>query len=273
MFADSHRNQNLTVVTSHYLGGPWLVSNSPTLLQSLGWLNSTLPVIFAHASFITASDFHSLRETNQYISTTPESELHYGHGHPFAELIQDQASLGVDTHFTFSPYMAWQARLWLQDLRIERYEDVIIDHKKIPVDNPMSTEQAFNLITRAGALALRRPDLGIIAAGAKADIVILDGESPNMLGWTDAVAAIILHSHVGDVEHVLVGGEWRKRDGKMVYPGYTEVKRRFLQSARRIQNIWKQKDWPSLDEGLYMNTTKWGHTEVIDTMAGNGTGY
>lgn len=53
-----------------------------------------------------------------------------------------------------------------------------------------------------------------IAAGAKADLVIFDGGSPGKLGWLDPVEAVINHSNVGDVEHVIVGGTFVKRDGK-----------------------------------------------------------
>ena len=269
----SPRTENLSVVTTHSLAGPWAVGNTPTLLNSLGWLNTSVPVVFSHASFITAPDFHALRSTNQYISTTPESELHYGHGHPVAHLIQDQAALGIDTHFTYSADMLGQARLWLQELRMKQFQQVL-DDQRIPVNSPMSVEQAFYLITRAGGLALRRPDLGIIAVGAKADLAIFDGESPGLLGWGDAVAAIVLHAHVGDIEHVLIGGEWVKRDGKLLFDGYEDVKRRFVRSAKRIQGIWGEMEWPALEaQGLWQGVTEWGYPKEIDTFRGNGTGY
>jgi cytosine/adenosine deaminase-related metal-dependent hydrolase len=271
-FADVSRNENLSIVTTHTLRGPWILSNSPSFLNTIGWLNTSLPVVFAHASYIASSDMAALRSTNQYISTTPESEMHYGHGHPYVHLIQDQAALGVDTHFTYSADMVGQARLWLQNLRSLRYEQVL-DEFQIPVNNPMSVEQAFYLITRAGGLALRRTDLGIIAPGAKADLVIFDGETPNMLGWADAVAAIVLHSNVGDIEHVLVGGDWVKRDRRLLFDGYDGVKKRFVRSARRIQQIWRETDWPPLDQGLWQNATKYGYTQEIDTLRGDKTGY
>ena len=191
-------------MTTPFLGGPWGIVNSPGLLQGFGWLNSSLPVVFSHASFITTTDAEILRDTDQYISTTPESEEHYGHNHPYAHLIQDQAALVVDTHFTYSASMVQQARLWLQSARAKNYFDVINNGWSIPRNNPVSVEQAFHLITRAGGLALRRDDLGIIWEGAKADVVVFKTDKPNMVGWRDLIAAIILHSDVGDIEDVLV---------------------------------------------------------------------
>jgi len=103
----------------------------------------------------------------------------------------------------------------------------------------MSVNQAFLLATRNGGLALRRPDLGIIAVGAKADVVVFNGDSPGMLGWVDPVAAVILHSNVGDVEVVIVDGKVVKRDGKLTFKEYDGVKKRILGSARRVQKFWK----------------------------------
>ena len=150
----------------------------------------SIPVVFSHASFLTYRGASLLRSTNQHISITPESEMHYGHTHPHSHLIQDQAALGVDTHFTFSTDILTQARLWLQSTRRRLFAQVL-DHWHVPTQTPMTANQAFLLATRNGGLALRRPDLGVIAEGAKADLVIWDGESPALLGWVDPVAAVI----------------------------------------------------------------------------------
>lgn len=265
------RKHNLSVVTTHFLGGPWGDVNSPTRFQEYGILNTTTPVVFSHASFLTAEDAQLLRQTNQFVATTPESELHYGHDHPHAHNIQDQASLGVDTHFTYSASMVTQARLWLQSLRAPNYLNVL-ENWEIPRNNPMSVYQAFHLITRAGALSLRREDIGIIAPGAKADIVTFRGDTPNMLGWEDPVAAIILHSNVGDIEDVLVNGEYVKRNGKLVYGDYAGLSRRFLESSKRIKSIWNNMDWPAL-EGIFNEISPYADAREIDTLRGDGTGY
>ena len=74
------------------------VANTPTLIDQAGLLRTQMPVVISHASFISEEDANLLRQTNQYISTTPESEAHYGHDNPGPEKVQDQASLGVDTN-------------------------------------------------------------------------------------------------------------------------------------------------------------------------------
>jgi cytosine/adenosine deaminase-related metal-dependent hydrolase len=95
------------------------------------------------------------------------------------------------------------------------------------------------MATRQGGLALKRPDIGVLQVGAKADILVFNGDSPNMLGWSDAVAAVMLHANPADIEHVLVDGEFRKRDFKLLNVGcdWDQVKERFLEAARRIQPL------------------------------------
>lgn len=56
-------------------------------MHSFGILNDTFPVVFSHVSFLTATGAELLRLTNQYISITPESEMHYGQGNKNSHLI------------------------------------------------------------------------------------------------------------------------------------------------------------------------------------------
>lgn len=140
-----------------------------------------MPIVFAHANFLTTQDASLLRSTNQYVSITPESESHYGVGPQTTYHIQDQAALGLDTHSTFSADIITQARIWLQAVRRTLYVQVL-DKWNVPTNNPMSVNQAFLLATRHGGLALRRQDIGVLVEGAKADIVIFNGDSPGLLG-------------------------------------------------------------------------------------------
>ena len=245
---DQHRAQslkaciddlNLEVITSHVLEGPWPIGNNgASMADKIGLLDLEVPVVFSHAGFISDTDIDLLRRKNHYLSITPESEYHYGHGSVTSNKCQDHASLGIDTAWTFSGDILAQARLWLQSTRNSRYEKVL-KRGKLPKQSPMTAEQAFLLATRHGGLALRRDHIGVLRVGAKADIVIFDGDSPNMVGWRDAVAAVVLHANVGDIEGVLVGGEWRKKDSKLVgsYGGkeWPQIKKQFAETARKVQ--------------------------------------
>jgi len=261
----------IPVVTTHSLGGPWSYDNSPESIHALGYLNTSIPFVLSHASYITGTGATLLRQTNQYISITPESEMHYGHGHPVSHLIQDQASLGIDTHFTYSGDILTQARIWLQATRRTLHKEVL-DRWHVPGANPFSVNQAFLLATRNGGLALHREDIGVLAVGAKADLIVWDGTSPSLLGWNDPVAAVILHANVGDIEHVLVDGKFRKRNFKLVDKNFGKVKDKFLASAKRIQDILIATPQIPL-EGKFFSGFDYEVPQTVDGQRGEGDGY
>ncbi|KAF2825800.1 Metallo-dependent hydrolase [Ophiobolus disseminans] len=265
------RQHNVSLLTTHANGGVYGSPNSPEEIHRLGFLNqSQIPWIFAHASYISIQSQQLLRQTNHYISITPESEMHYGHDHPTSHLIQDQASLGVDTHFTFSTDILTQARIWLQHVRQTLYRDVV-QRQKLPANNPMSVTQAFLLATRNGALALHRTDIGILAPAAKADLIIWNGRSPSMLGWSDPIAAIMLHASISDIKHVMVDGVFKKRDGRLVVEGYEELQDRFLESVKRIQRVWGDMSRPVL-QGISAAGVGFDRTVEVDVVRGEGMG-
>lgn len=130
----------------------------------------------------------------------------------------------------------------------------------------MQVEQAFLMATRAGGLALRRPDLGVITKGATADLCFFDGNSPSLLGWYDPVAAVILHANVGDISDVLVGGKFVKRNGKITAPGYGEIKEKFIKSARKLQEVWSKLEKPDLKIGdKFLGMKDYGEVEKVVT--------
>ncbi|KAJ1327073.1 hypothetical protein MN608_08522 [Microdochium nivale] len=264
---------NVSAVTTHSVNGPFAFTNVPSAVHSYGMLNTSIPVIFSHGSFLAASEGELLRQTNQYLSITPESEMHYGHTHEQSFHLNDQAALGVDTHFTFSTDILTQARIWLQQVRYF-YFSRVAELWDQPSTSPMSVSQAFKLATRHGGLALRRPDLGVVEEGAKADLLVWNAaESPALLGWVDPVAAVMLHANVGDILHVVIDGEFVKRDGRLTAENYyKDVRPRFLATARRIQEIWRDTPYPDMSGPNFAGFEQ-VPTHQVDLQRGDGTGY
>ena len=83
-----------------------------------------------------------------------------------------------------------------------------------------------------------------------------------------------LHSNVGDLEDVIVDGEFVKKDGKLVRDDYKDVQRRLMASAKRIQGIWEGIDFPPLEGNFDAGSgAPYGEARTIDTLCGLGTGY
>ena len=57
---------------------------------------------------------------------------------------------------------------------------------------------------------------GSLTVGKQADIVLIDARAINLAPVHDAVTAVTLGADVSNVEAVLVAGQFRKRDGKLV---------------------------------------------------------
>jgi cytosine/adenosine deaminase-related metal-dependent hydrolase len=203
--------------------------------QKLQDLNS--PIIFSHGGFCSGDDVRALRATDSFLAITPENEMSEGHGQVTSYLVHDHAALGTDTNWNISGDLLLQARLWLQSVRKASYQKTL-NRGLAPRTNPMSVNDAFLLLTRQGGRALGRNDIGVLKVGAKADIVCFNGDSPNMIGWTNAVAAVVCHANVGDIEHVLTGGRFRKRNGVLVLKTkkWADVAAEFKKTAKKIQS-------------------------------------
>ncbi|KAF5249662.1 hypothetical protein FANTH_4970 [Fusarium anthophilum] len=228
------RTEEVPVLTMHMLSGPYGMSNNPAIMDKLGLLNRSMPVVFSHASFMNDEEADILRKTNQYASITIESEMFIGQTNPTAHKWLDQAALGVDSFWTFSSDLLTQIRIFLAYIRHTIFTEVL-SRWELPANSPLSASQAFIMATRSGALALRRPDLGIIAEGAKADILVWKTDSMTMLGWWDPVAAIVNFATVNDIEDVLVDGVFKKRNGKLLVKDLQQAKAKFLETAEKFR--------------------------------------
>lgn len=208
----------------------WNGDKSHSLIQQVheyGLLDERM--VFSHAGGAKQDDIDLLKESGAFVATTPNTEaaMTVGPAICFRDDLQGSDSvcaLGVDCHCATSSSMVNEMRLALQGARAGDS----VKHRNagtIPSKVFHSTDEAFNLGTIQGARALNmESDVGSIAVGKKADLVIWDALSPAMLGAAqqDPVMAIVLHSAVGDVESVLVDGVFRKKDGKLVDVELTE---------------------------------------------------
>jgi hypothetical protein len=86
------------------------------------------------------------------------------------------------------------------------------------------------------------------------------------------VAAVLLHANAGDLEHVLVGGKFKKRGGKLTVPDYGDVQDRFLRSALKIQKTFRETPFPVM-EGEFSSGFPYVAAREADSRRGSGTGY
>lgn len=256
-YAGLYFGKQIFTVNSFRRGANFIVTGnvSPVdTLESYGLLGPD--ILLSHATNLTASDIEKLNHAKAWISTTPDTELQMGHGDIvcFREGCTDMCALGIDCHSNNSGDMVSQMRLALQHERAKRNEELIAEGKFSRSLN-LHVQDIFRLATIQGARAIHmEEDLGSLAVGKIADLVVFDGDSPSMIcaSVQDPVAAIVLHSSVRDIDMVIVDGQIRKQNSKLlpvtiapsllgmtILPqtvNWSQIARMLVSSRNRIEN-------------------------------------
>ena len=99
-------------------------------------------------------------------------------------------------------------------------------------------EAVLKMVTSGGARGLLvEQDLGSLAAGKKADLVVIDPDTAAMLPMHDPAANMVSSLRTGNVESVMVDGGWVMKDREILTVNEQEIleeaKRRAADIARR----------------------------------------
>ena len=177
--------------------------------------------LLSHANSMTDPDLVLVRKRKAHVSSTPSVELQMGMGKPICfdpdRDLQGLASIGIDCHnVTFASVPA-EIRMGLQSSRGSHNEKFLAQGKKA-ARVYKTVQEAYALGTMAGARAIGMEDqIGSIAVGKLADIIVFDALSPNMIcgAQQDPVTAIVMHSTPADIEMTIIDGKIRKRGAQI----------------------------------------------------------
>ena len=78
----------------------------------------------------------------------------------------------------------------------------------------LTPAQVLHTATRAGALSQGRTDCGKLAVGYKADLCVIDTDTPQFTPMTDAACNVVYAAQGADVRLTMVDGEVLYRDGE-----------------------------------------------------------
>jgi cytosine/adenosine deaminase-related metal-dependent hydrolase len=189
----------------------------PELLSGYNLLGSD--ILLSHANGATEKDAQLLTSAGAYISSTPDTELQMGLGMAmaFRPDLKKISSFGVDCHTNNRSGILGQMHLGLQTAR-GFYNQQFVDKGLQPLKLRDTVEDAFKIGTIQGARAVNMEDqIGSLAEGKLADVVIFNGMSPGMVCASehDPVAAIVSHASIQDIETVIVNGVIRKEKGRL----------------------------------------------------------
>jgi cytosine/adenosine deaminase-related metal-dependent hydrolase len=101
----------------------------------------------------------------------------------------------------------------------------------------------FNAVTLNAAKLLKRDDLGRIAPGAKADILLWNLSGFSLIPCRDPIRNLVYSAEPADLHHVMVDGRWLVRDGKLLTVDEMAVKAGFAKAAKRVWDGIGPGDW------------------------------
>jgi cytosine/adenosine deaminase-related metal-dependent hydrolase len=104
----------------------------------------------------------------------------------------------------------------------------------------------FSAVTLGGARALRREDLGRLAPGAKADIVLIDMRSFRMGPYRDPIKALVQCGTADDVDRVIVDGKTVVEGGHVVGLDETALLAQAQAEADRLWSTVPEWHWQGL---------------------------
>jgi 5-methylthioadenosine/S-adenosylhomocysteine deaminase len=105
-----------------------------------------------------------------------------------------------------------------------------------------SAADAFDAATLGGAKALGRDDLGRIAPGAKADLVIWDMHTLSMAPVRDPIKNIVYNAQADDVETVIIDGQVVMRDRHIPGVDFGQLARTLQAAGERMWAHMKDVD-------------------------------
>ena len=183
-------------------------------MAKAGVLGEDLTLI--HVCACSAHEFQLMADHGVSASIGPQAEMMIdGCGIPAVGRLMAvgiKPSLSGDTEVCGTGDLFTQMRMALAAERLLTANRLLPD--EVP---PVKVRDALEFATIMGARAcgLERR-IGSLTVGKDADVVIVRATDLNLVPVSDPVGAIVLGAHPGNVDTVLVRGEIRKRNGKLV---------------------------------------------------------
>lgn len=197
-------------------------------LEDVGLLE--LPILGAHAIFVTEEEIKILRRYNVAIAHNPVPNARDAAAvAPVTEMQRQGVTVGLGTD-AFEMNMLDTARFAALINRV---------HNGQP--DCLPAYEALELATIGGARALRLDhEIGTLELGKKADVVVFDMSGFNVRPARDPVKNLVYYGDVRDIRMVIVDGRVLFEKGKFTTVDMESVAREFDRVCRKLEERLKQ---------------------------------
>ena len=184
-----------------------------------------------HATHLTEKECAALAAKEATVGLCPTTEANLGDGiFPAAAFLGAGGAFGIgsDSHISVSP---------LEELRWLEYGQRLVHRRRALLasdDSPSVGRHLFEHAARQGARALGQP-AGALASGRRADLIAIDTTLPALEGRSgdEMLDALVFAGNVNAVCDVMVGGQWRVREGR--HSEREPIRRRFAETLRELR--------------------------------------
>ena len=224
------------IASMHQGGGAEKAPGGWEILDADGLIGAWINIV--HGNDLSDARLGRLVELGATFSLAPEGEMTQGHGFPIIGRLRRLGvapSVGVDLESVMSGDMVSVARTALATQRAFDNAESRRDRGRIPDTSTITTREALSWITVEGAKMLGMFDrIGSLAPGKQADIVVIDSRDINMQPVHDPVASVVMQASLANVEAVLIAGQWKKREGRLLVSDVGRKTEALRRSGQRI---------------------------------------
>ncbi|MEE2980923.1 MAG: formimidoylglutamate deiminase [Pseudomonadota bacterium] len=185
-----------------------------------------------HATHMTGDETLALARSGAIAGLCPTTEANLGDGlFPLFAYIAAGGALGIgsDSHVSISPVEELRWLEYGQRLIRERRNIMPANNTRFGAEGGSVGAALWRAALAGGARALARP-IGAFEPGARADLLVLDGDHPQLAGRDGDVLldSLVFSGNTNPICHVMVGGRWlvqcgEHRDEEAIVERYREA--------------------------------------------------
>jgi 5-methylthioadenosine/S-adenosylhomocysteine deaminase len=192
-------------------------------LRDLGLLRQG--TVLAHCVLATDEELAMIRSHGAAVASCPYAFARSGVGVPFARFLDSGVQLGVGTDGVGLDMVAeLRAAQMLAKVQAGR-------------SSIGSAEAMLRVATMGGAGAIGRDDLGKVAAGATADLLLFDLAGPRYQPVWNPLQSLLTNGVSADIHSLIVDGEPLIRDRRVLAADEDAITRR---GAAAITRVWEK---------------------------------
>jgi cytosine/adenosine deaminase-related metal-dependent hydrolase len=224
------------VASMHQGGGPAKTPGGWEKLIEAGLVGAGVNIV--HGNDLSDDLLQRLVDLGVSFSVTPENEMIQGHGFPITGRLLKRGvhpTIGIDLESMLPGDLFSAARVALSTQRALDNAESRKSHGTIPTTTTIPAREALRWVTTEGARMLGRDDqIGSLTPGKLADLVLINADDLNLFPVHDPVSTVVMQTSLANIEAVMIGGVWKKRDSRLLADGLDQKKELLAQSGQRL---------------------------------------